>query len=208
MKHTPERTCLGCGAKRAPHALLRLVCSPQGMVCLDRSGRAPGRGAYVCGNAICLRKALKPARLAFAFKHTVGAPTFETLCEDITTFFHARLETCLQLACRAGMVVSGYAALQKALALRRVVYMVLATDIARARAEEYRTWCERQNIAYISLFSKEALGGLMGKASRSAIGFTAQHLAEHWRMLLTAVEQWYASLSASEGRATFFTTAS
>jgi ribosomal protein L7Ae-like RNA K-turn-binding protein len=122
--------------------------------------------------------------------------------------FHARLEACLQLACKAGAVVSGYAALQKALTQRRVACVVLATDIAAARAEEYRAWCERQNVTYISLFSKEALGRLMGRPSRSAIGFTAQHFAEHLQTLLNAMEQWRASLGASEGRATCFTTAS
>lgn len=101
MKRIPERTCLGCGAKRAPEALLRLICSPQEEVLLDHSGRAPGRGAYICGNAGCLRKALKPVKLAAAFKRPVVAPTFEVLCVDITALFRARLEACLQLARKA-----------------------------------------------------------------------------------------------------------
>jgi len=208
MKRIPERTCLGCGAKRSPAVLLRLVCSPQQEVLLDHSGRASGRGAYICGNAVCLRKALKPVKLAAAFKQPVVVPTFEALCIDITALFRARLETCLQLAHKAGVVVSGYVALQRALAQRRVVYMVLATDIAAARTEAYRTWCEGYAIPCRRLFSKEELGRVMGKPSRSAIGFTDQRFADRLCTLMTAVEQWCASHNVSAERAALFYTAS
>ena len=208
MKHAPERTCLGCGMKRAQPMLLRLVCNAQGTLWLDHSGHAPGRGVYVCGNALCLRKAVKPAKLTSAFRHPVVTPSLDALCGDITALFQTRLEVGIQLARKAGAVVSGYAALHKALAQQRVVYVVLATDIATARAESYYAWCERLAIPYVVLFSKQELGRLMDRSSRSAIGFTEERFAERLRTVTTAVEHWHASHSASGGRTAFSYTAS
>lgn len=64
--HTPTRTCLGCRRHRPKAEMLRLVRRPDGRVDADRV--ADGRGAYVCADAECLERALKPGRLAHAFK--------------------------------------------------------------------------------------------------------------------------------------------
>jgi predicted RNA-binding protein YlxR (DUF448 family)/ribosomal protein L7Ae-like RNA K-turn-binding protein len=208
MKHTPERTCLGCGTKQAQPTLLRLVCSPQGAILLDHSGRFPGRGAYICVDVRCLRKALKPAKLASAFRQAVVPPSVAALCGDITGWYRTRLEVCIQLARKAGVVVSGYAALQKALAQRQVAYMIVATDIAVTRAESYYAWCERLAIPYVVCCSKHELGRLMDRPSRSALGFTEQCFAERLHTLMAAAERWHASHRASEGRTAFSYTAS
>jgi predicted RNA-binding protein YlxR (DUF448 family) len=194
--------------KRVQPMLLRLVCNPQGTILLDHSGHAPGRGVYICGNVLCLRKALKPAKLTSALRQIVVTPSVDALCGDITALLRTRLEVGIQLARKAGAVVSGYAALHKALAQRRVVCMVLAADIATARAEGYYAWCARLAIPYIVLFSKRELGRLMDRPSRSAIGFTEQRFAERLRTLTAVVEHWHASHSASEGRTAFSYTAS
>lgn len=64
--HTPTRTCLGCRRRRPKHELLRLVRRPDGRVEADPA--AAGRGAYVCTEGECLERALKPGRLAHAFR--------------------------------------------------------------------------------------------------------------------------------------------
>jgi ribosomal protein L7Ae-like RNA K-turn-binding protein len=138
----------------------------------------------------------------------VTAPALDTLGQEIGTLLHTRLETCVQLARKAGAVVSGYTALQRVLAHGRVLCLVVAIDTAVARAENYRAWCERHRLVCVRLFSKEELGRLMGKPSRSAIGFTQRHFAERLQTLLAAAEQWRTSHSASEGRTAFFYTAS
>src|SRR5919198_3645528 len=78
-----ERTCLGCRAQRDAHDLLRFVCTPQGEVILDSSGHAPGRGVYVCCDVICLRKVLKPAKLALTLKRAVRVPDFDTVYQEV-----------------------------------------------------------------------------------------------------------------------------
>lgn len=62
-KRIPMRQCLGCREMKPKPELLRVVRSPEGEVSLDSRGKKPGRGAYVCPNAECLRRAVKSRAL-------------------------------------------------------------------------------------------------------------------------------------------------
>jgi uncharacterized protein len=64
--HEPTRTCLGCRRRRPKREMVRLVRRTDGQVDAERA--APGRGAYVCAEMECLERALKPGRLAHAFR--------------------------------------------------------------------------------------------------------------------------------------------
>lgn len=57
------RMCVGCREMKPKKELLRAVRSPEGVVSLDATGKKPGRGAYCCYNAECLRRALKQGQL-------------------------------------------------------------------------------------------------------------------------------------------------
>ena len=59
----PMRMCVGCREMKPKKELLRVVRSPEGQVSLDETGKKPGRGAYCCYNAECLRRALKQGQL-------------------------------------------------------------------------------------------------------------------------------------------------
>lgn len=187
-RHGAERTCIGCRAQWGVHALLRFVCTPQGEVILDSSGHAPGRGVYVCCDVLCLRKALKPAKLALALRQSILVPGFDVVYQEVRGLLYKRLEACLGLGQKAGAVVSGYAMVQKACAQGRVLYMVLAEDIATGRAEEYRSWCIQHRVPYVTLFTKEGLGHIVGKPSRSALGLTAPRFVEFLCSILTLLE--------------------
>jgi hypothetical protein len=189
-RHRPERTCIGCKAPREAPDLLRFVCTPQGEVILDAAGHAPGRGIYVCCEVICLRKALQPAKLAFALKRPVRVPDVDTVCEEVGQLLYKRLKACLSLGQKAGAVVSGYMPLRQALAQARVLYLILAEDIASGRAEEYRSWCTQHGVPYVTLFTKEELGHIIGKPSRSAVGLTAPHLLALLLVRLASLERW------------------
>ncbi|HXX32293.1 MAG TPA: DUF448 domain-containing protein [Myxococcaceae bacterium] len=63
----PERTCIGCGAKRPQAELQRLYLSSEGRAAWDRTRTGGGRGAYLCG-AGCLRAAAQRKALARAFR--------------------------------------------------------------------------------------------------------------------------------------------
>ena len=67
-KKIPLRQCLGCREMKPKKELVRVVRSPEGQVDIDFRGKAPGRGAYVCRSAECLKRALKSR----ALDHSLG----------------------------------------------------------------------------------------------------------------------------------------
>ena len=68
VKKIPQRQCVGCREMKYKKSLLRVVKSPEGQVSLDFGGKKPGRGAYVCHDEECLKKARKSRALERAFE--------------------------------------------------------------------------------------------------------------------------------------------
>ena len=65
--------------------LIRAVRSPEGEVTLDFKGKAQGRGAYVCPNPECLKRAIKSKALSRAFGVEIPQSVMDALTEQITT---------------------------------------------------------------------------------------------------------------------------
>lgn len=63
IRKQPERRCVGCGQSFPKKELLRVVRGTDGSITLDRTGKKSGRGAYLCGNIGCMKKARKAKRL-------------------------------------------------------------------------------------------------------------------------------------------------
>lgn len=57
------RQCMGCRERKAKREMIRVVRSPEGVVGLDFKGKAPGRGAYLCPNPDCLKRAVRSKAL-------------------------------------------------------------------------------------------------------------------------------------------------
>ncbi|MBR2944862.1 MAG: YlxR family protein [Clostridia bacterium] len=62
-KKVPLRKCLGCMSSFPKKDLVRVLKTPEGEVVIDLGGKKSGRGAYICKNSQCLKKALKAKRL-------------------------------------------------------------------------------------------------------------------------------------------------
>ncbi|MBR4081036.1 MAG: YlxR family protein [Clostridia bacterium] len=62
-KKIPMRMCVGCREMKPKRELIRVVRSPEGAVSIDPVGKKPGRGAYVCRSADCLKRAIKQRQL-------------------------------------------------------------------------------------------------------------------------------------------------
>ena len=78
-KRKRPRTCVGCGEDSPKRELLREVRSPDGDVRFDPTGKADGRGAYVCRRAECVKAARKKKSLARALKTEVADSVYEQL---------------------------------------------------------------------------------------------------------------------------------
>ena len=82
-KKIPMRQCLGCREMKPKRELLRVVRSPEGEVSLDTRGKKPGRGAYVCPNADCLKKAIKTRALSRALETEIPEEVMQRLAAEL-----------------------------------------------------------------------------------------------------------------------------
>ena len=82
-KTVPIRQCTGCREQKPKKELIRVVRSPEGQVSLDFRGTAPGRGAYLCRDAACLKKAVKSRALERALSVPIPQEVFDRLLEEM-----------------------------------------------------------------------------------------------------------------------------
>ncbi|MBQ2770227.1 MAG: YlxR family protein [Clostridia bacterium] len=80
-KKIPMRMCVACRTMRPKKELVRIVRTPEGEVLADTTGRMNGRGAYVCRDPECLKKAIKIRALERALETRVEESLYETLKE-------------------------------------------------------------------------------------------------------------------------------
>lgn len=83
MPPEPERTCVGCRIKRPKRELLRIVRTAGGRVEVDRSGKSPGRGAYVCRDLACVARAARRGALARALREPLEPEDLARLQSEI-----------------------------------------------------------------------------------------------------------------------------
>ncbi|MCI5561954.1 MAG: YlxR family protein [Intestinimonas massiliensis] len=79
VKKIPQRQCVGCREMKEKKTLLRVVKSPEGAVSLDFGGKKPGRGAYVCRDVECLRKARKSRALERALEIAIPPEVYDAM---------------------------------------------------------------------------------------------------------------------------------
>lgn len=79
VKKQRPRTCVGCGEESPKRTLLRVVRAPDGNVRYDPTGRANGRGAYVCASLSCVEAAKKKKSLSRALKAEVPESVYDEL---------------------------------------------------------------------------------------------------------------------------------
>ena len=79
MKKMPQRSCTGCNLKKDKKDLIRIVKDQTGKISVDKTGKAPGRGAYLCNSTECLEKAKKTKRLERALDTTIGEEIYKEL---------------------------------------------------------------------------------------------------------------------------------
>ena len=83
QRKIPMRMCVGCREMKPKMQLLRIVKPQDGAAHIDRTGKAPGRGAYVCDQIECLRKAQKSRALERALDAVIDGDVFEQLERQI-----------------------------------------------------------------------------------------------------------------------------
>ena len=80
----PMRQCIGCRESKAQKELVRIVKGEDKddhsiTVCVDRTGRINGRGAYLCNSLECFNRARKNHALNRVFKIDVADEIYNEL---------------------------------------------------------------------------------------------------------------------------------
>jgi len=79
MNRQPQRTCMGCNQKKDKKDLIRIVKNKENEISIDRTGKAQGRGSYICDNITCLEKLIKTKRIEKIFDMKISEEIYEKL---------------------------------------------------------------------------------------------------------------------------------
>ena len=83
QKKIPQRQCMGCRERKAKKELIRVVRGTDGSVTLDFSGKAAGRGAYICPDPECLKKARKAKSLERSLEVPIPEEVYDRLEKEM-----------------------------------------------------------------------------------------------------------------------------
>lgn len=84
QKKIPMRKCVGCNEMKEKKELVRIIKTPEDEIILDITGRANGRGAYICKNSACLAKAVKNKGLERSLKAQIPAEVLQTIEKELS----------------------------------------------------------------------------------------------------------------------------
>ena len=83
IRKIPQRKCVGCNTSRDKKELIRVVKNAEGEISVDLTGKKNGRGAYICHDAECLKKAKKAGRLERSFECQISEEIYTRLMQEI-----------------------------------------------------------------------------------------------------------------------------
>lgn len=83
-KKIPNRLCVGCQQMKPKRELIRVVKNKENEISIDRTGKKPGRGAYICPDIECFKKARKAKRLEKSLGTAIGEEIYNQLEEELS----------------------------------------------------------------------------------------------------------------------------
>ena len=83
QKKIPQRQCMGCRERKEKREMIRVVRETSGKVSLDFSGKLNGRGAYVCPDPECLKKARKVKSLERSLEVAIPDEVYDRLEKEM-----------------------------------------------------------------------------------------------------------------------------
>jgi predicted RNA-binding protein YlxR (DUF448 family)/ribosomal protein L30E len=168
-KAIPQRSCLACREVKDKGALIRFVLAPDRTVVPDLQQKLPGRGVYTCIKASCLKLAAQKKQFSRGFKGEVLGADAEGLTRQVVGKMEERIASYLCLANKGGKVVSGSDQVLDKLKKGGAGLLVIADDISEDIGEKFRAVAKLTGVPSVTLFTKERLGGLLGKELRSVL---------------------------------------
>ncbi len=82
-KQIPLRQCIGCRQMKAKSELVRIIKTPDNEICLDKTGKMNGRGAYICLDNDCYNKAVKSKGIERSLKMAIPEEIYEAIGKEL-----------------------------------------------------------------------------------------------------------------------------
>lgn len=86
VKKIPMRRCIGCMESKPKKELIRIVCDKEKHLFVDKTGKAPGRGAYLCPNPACFEKARKKKAIARSLEENPSEEALDAVFEELKSY--------------------------------------------------------------------------------------------------------------------------
>lgn len=86
QKKIPTRQCLGCNEHKPKKELLRVLRTPEGEIVLDFTGKKSGRGAYICYDVKCLKKARKSKRIDKSLETEIPEDIYDKMESELEEY--------------------------------------------------------------------------------------------------------------------------
>ena len=83
QKKIPQRQCMGCRERKNKRDMIRVVRQTDGTVSLDFGGKMNGRGAYICPQSECLKKAIRSKALDRSLEVTIPEEVYDRLAKEM-----------------------------------------------------------------------------------------------------------------------------
>lgn len=169
------RTCVGCRKRSPREALVRVVCSPEGVVLVDRYLKAPGRGAHICYDPRCVGVAVERRAFGRAFRRQVSPVDVEALVASIVEATEARVLDGLRIGRSAGWTESGADVLERSHARLRL--LIVAQDAADGTVARLLRLAEKAECRVRHFGDREGLGATQRRDMLAAVGVVDEGLA-------------------------------
>lgn len=189
QRKVPLRKCTGCQEMKDKRELIRIVRNDAGEFSLDRTGKKPGRGAYICPNTECLAKAQKSKGLERSFKAPVPKDVYEALLaqlegEEIMRKFYSLLGLCK----RANKVAGGEVAAEEAIRGKKACLVIVAGDASANTKKKFHNSASFYEVPILELGTKADLGRAVGEEIRAVLVVTEAGFAAKLQQLAQTAE--------------------
>lgn len=77
----PTRKCIGCGENKEKPQLIRIVKNKENEIFIDKTGKANGRGVYICNSSDCFKKAITNKEIERSLKSKVEKDIYNELLD-------------------------------------------------------------------------------------------------------------------------------
>lgn len=209
------RQCCACRLRAPRESLMRFVIDSDQLAWLDPHLKAPGRGAHLCYTKSCVDIAWKKKSFSASFKAAVKLPSQEEFLKIFIESQQQKIANLIGLARRRGEMISGLNMLEHP--SHKVHFLVLASDISeQSRTSLIATLCQEEGVGFaqapffpegnpLAIFSEKdlslyidslasrwsgsALGSLIGKAHRVALGVTSNEISEQLTLEIMRISQ-------------------